>query len=100
MGKPDPVIYQAAMSALGGLRPSEVLAIGDSLEHDIAGAAAAGIDSLFIGAGIHAKELGVFGAAAAGGEGAGKQGMDRAALETLCREFGAVPTYATSLLMW
>ena len=36
MGKPDPIIYEAAMSLLG-LDASEVLAIGDSLEHDIKG---------------------------------------------------------------
>ena len=36
MGKPDAVIYEAAMRALG-LAPGQVLAVGDSLEHDIAG---------------------------------------------------------------
>jgi len=36
MGKPDPVIYESAMKQLG-VDASRVLAIGDSLEHDIAG---------------------------------------------------------------
>lgn len=36
MGKPAPVIYEAALQQLG-LEASQVLAIGDSLEHDIAG---------------------------------------------------------------
>ena len=36
MGKPAPVIYEAAMRELG-VDASKVLAIGDSLEHDIAG---------------------------------------------------------------
>ncbi len=37
LGKPAPVIYEAAMQLLGLTSPGEVLAIGDSLEHDIAG---------------------------------------------------------------
>ena len=36
MGKPAPVIYEAAMKELG-VDASKVLAIGDSLEHDVAG---------------------------------------------------------------
>jgi len=36
MGKPDPVIYIAAMELIG-LEKDEVLAVGDSLEHDISG---------------------------------------------------------------
>jgi HAD superfamily hydrolase (TIGR01459 family) len=55
MGKPDPRMYAAAMKELG-LRPEECLAVGDSLEHDIAGANAAGCDSVFITGGIHAEE--------------------------------------------
>lgn len=39
MGKPDPIIYQAAMQLLPDAEadPRSWLAIGDSLEHDIAG---------------------------------------------------------------
>lgn len=36
MGKPAPVIYESAMKQLG-VDAHRVLAIGDSLEHDIAG---------------------------------------------------------------
>ncbi|KAL7528873.1 hypothetical protein ACHAXR_002682 [Thalassiosira sp. AJA248-18] len=36
-----------------------VLHVGDSLEHDVAGANAAGIDSVFVLGGIHARELGL-----------------------------------------
>jgi len=56
MGKPDPGIYAAAIAALG-LSANEVIGIGDSLEHDVAGANAAGIDSLFVAGGIHASEV-------------------------------------------
>jgi len=37
LGKPAPVIYEVAMEMLGVENPKEVLAIGDSMEHDIAG---------------------------------------------------------------
>ena len=36
MGKPDAIIYKSAME-LVGLSQDQVLAIGDSLEHDIKG---------------------------------------------------------------
>ncbi|GAQ85785.1 haloacid dehalogenase-like hydrolase (HAD) superfamily protein [Klebsormidium nitens] len=58
MGKPDPVIYQAAGDMLGADLRS-VVAVGDSLHHDIGGAAAAGVDSIFVAGGIHAADLGV-----------------------------------------
>ena len=40
LGKPAPVIYETAMDMLG-LPADQVLAIGDSIEHDIAGVPAA-----------------------------------------------------------
>lgn len=39
MGKPAPVIYASAVASLG-LPPARLLAVGDSLEHDIKGCAA------------------------------------------------------------
>jgi HAD superfamily hydrolase (TIGR01459 family) len=62
-GKPYAPIYQAALAAAAALRGSEpplarVLAIGDSVRTDLTGAAAFGIDSLFVVSGIHAGELG------------------------------------------
>jgi HAD superfamily hydrolase (TIGR01459 family) len=62
-GKPHPPIYQEALrvaeAARGGTpRLDRVLAIGDSVRTDVAGAAALGVDCLFVTAGIHAEELG------------------------------------------
>jgi FMN phosphatase YigB (HAD superfamily) len=37
LGKPSPVIYDAAMQLLDVSDPKQVVAIGDSLMHDIAG---------------------------------------------------------------
>ena len=56
MGKPDRRIYEAA-SHLVGLKAGRILAVGDSLAHDIKGASDAGIDSLFVVTGIHAAKL-------------------------------------------
>lgn len=57
LGKPDPAIYGPVVDILGA--PSaRVLAVGDALRTDIAGAANAGIDSCWVLGGIHAAELG------------------------------------------
>jgi len=62
-GKPHRPIYEMALakaSAARGREPAlaRVLAIGDSVRTDLAGASAFGIDCLFVTAGIHAEELG------------------------------------------
>jgi len=55
-GKPQLGIYRTCLRLLG-LAPSRVLAIGDSLDHDIVGASGAGLDSVFIAGGIHRQDL-------------------------------------------
>jgi HAD superfamily hydrolase (TIGR01459 family) len=63
-GKPHAPIYQTALgqaAALrgGGVPPrARVLAIGDSVRTDLAGAAAFGVDCLFVISGLHAGEVG------------------------------------------
>lgn len=37
MGKPDPIIYTAAQDMIRDIPSSQWLAVGDSLQHDIAG---------------------------------------------------------------
>jgi len=61
-GKPHRPIYERALAEAASLHgreidKSRVLAIGDAIRTDIAGAAAFGIDSLLIARGIHAEEL-------------------------------------------
>lgn len=51
-GKPHVDIYRTALAALGNPPPLTVLAVGDSPEHDIAGAAGAGLDSVLLRTGI------------------------------------------------
>jgi HAD superfamily hydrolase (TIGR01459 family) len=55
-GKPHTRIYRTCLDLLG-LPPHRILAIGDSLQHDVAGAAGAGIDAAFIAGGIHRDDL-------------------------------------------
>ncbi len=57
VGKPYRPIYDACLAALEGLEPGEILAVGDSLAHDIKGARNAGLKAAFVTGGIHAHEL-------------------------------------------
>jgi HAD superfamily hydrolase (TIGR01459 family) len=62
-GKPYGPIYEQALAIAQAARGTpvahdRVLAIGDSVRTDLKGAAAFGIDCLFVTAGIHAEELG------------------------------------------
>jgi ribonucleotide monophosphatase NagD (HAD superfamily) len=57
-GKPHPSVYDSCLGLLGITDRRRILAIGDSLRTDIAGAAGAGIASLLIAGGIHAAEFG------------------------------------------
>jgi HAD superfamily hydrolase (TIGR01459 family) len=56
-GKPFRSVYETCFGLLGIDDLSRILAIGDSLRTDIAGAAGAGIDSVLIVGGIHADEF-------------------------------------------
>jgi ribonucleotide monophosphatase NagD (HAD superfamily) len=63
-GKPHPPIYELALATAaklhGGKTSSRqrVLAIGDSVRTDLKGAAALGLDCMFVTSGIHAEEYG------------------------------------------
>jgi HAD superfamily hydrolase (TIGR01459 family) len=57
-GKPYPSVYDSCLGLLGISDRRRILAIGDSLRTDIAGATGAGIASLLIAGGIHAAEFG------------------------------------------
>jgi HAD superfamily hydrolase (TIGR01459 family) len=58
-GKPYPSVYAACFALLGLADRRRILAVGDSLRTDIAGANAAGIDSVLVTGGIHAEEFGL-----------------------------------------
>ena len=64
-GKPHRPVYEAALARAGALdglpppEPARVLAVGDAIRTDVAGARGVGIASLFVARGIHAEELGL-----------------------------------------
>jgi ribonucleotide monophosphatase NagD (HAD superfamily) len=87
-GKPHPEVYERCLAALGSPSRGRILAVGDSLRTDIAGAARAGIDSLFILGGIHATEL-IRG-----------NSLDLPAFAALCRREGVTPRYLSSEFCW
>lgn len=88
-GKPHAAIYRLAAQRLGALRGegARVLAIGDGPATDIAGGAAAGLDTLFVGAGIAAGEV---------LDGRGR--LDVARLAGLLAREGAATTFAIDRL--
>lgn len=57
-GKPHPPIYELALETIAGVAgepvsKAEVLAIGDGVNTDIAGASGFGIDAVFVASGVH-----------------------------------------------
>jgi len=56
-GKPHAGVYRRALALADGVPKARVLALGDAMRTDIAGARQAGIDSVFIPGGIHAEHL-------------------------------------------
>jgi HAD superfamily hydrolase (TIGR01459 family) len=89
-GKPHPSVYDSCLALLGLGDRSRILAIGDSVRTDIAGAAAAGLDSLFVIGGIHADEFGMAG----GGE------PDMARVETALAPLARRPVAIMRRLAW
>ena len=53
MGKPSKEIYLKSCKQFDQIDKSKILAVGDSLDHDILGASNFGIDSILISNGIH-----------------------------------------------
>lgn len=89
-GKPFAAVYDTATSLLGIGDRRRILAIGDSLRTDIAGANGAGIDSVVVAGGIHYAEFG-----AAPGE-----LPDRAGLAKAVAAAGIAPKAAMAELRW
>ena len=92
-GKPHRPIYTQALARAAKLRGtapplSRVLAIGDSVRTDLKGAAAFGVDCLFVTAGIHAEELG------------GRDDPDPAAIRQIFADAGTAPKAVTRKLKW
>ena len=91
-GKPHPAIYDLARARLAEMDAlvveREILALGDGIATDIAGAMGEDIDSLFLTAGLAAEEIPL--------DGAGRP--EPAALDAFVAEHEISPTYAMGFL--
>jgi HAD superfamily hydrolase (TIGR01459 family) len=88
-GKPYPSVYGSTLALLGIADKSRILAVGDSLRTDIAGANGARLDSLLIaGQGIHADEF------APGGT------PDPVRIEAAAAAAGVRPTMTAARFIW
>ena len=88
LGKPDPAIYQPALTVLD-LPPARVLAVGDSLRTDIAGAAGVDLASCWVLGGLHGTEL------------AGADGRpDRALVDRAAAVAGLAPVACLPRFAW
>jgi HAD superfamily hydrolase (TIGR01459 family) len=93
-GKPHAPIYEASLkcaSALmaGRLDRRRVLAVGDGVATDMAGAAAQSLDALYVARGIHAAET-----LSAGGR------VDGAAVDALLARSGLLARFAMTEIAW
>lgn len=86
VGKPDPAVYGPVMETLGLTDPRRVLAVGDTPHTDLAGAAAAGMDSLWAMTGLTADAHG--------------DNPDPAVLTRVAEEEGVAPRAALRSLRW
>ncbi len=88
-GKPHPPVYELALATLAGARgapvdKARVLAIGDGVRTDIAGAAAVGLRSVFVASKLHVED----------------GGLDRTAVGELFVDLAQPPVAAMSRLAW
>lgn len=88
LGKPDPAIYQPVLERLD-LPPERVLAVGDALRTDIAGAAGVDLASCWVLDGIHGADL------------LGPDGrFDDARAEAAARQAGLAPIATLPRFAW
>jgi len=91
-GKPHPPIYALARERLTGIAgatpDSALLAIGDGVHTDIAGAIAEGLDSVFIASGLHVRDMD------------DSDTLDRAAIAALFADTSKKPLAAMRRLRW
>ncbi|MCW3476593.1 TIGR01459 family HAD-type hydrolase [Limobrevibacterium gyesilva] len=83
IGKPDPAIYTPVLAMLG-VGKDQVLAVGDALRTDVAGATSVSIAACWVLGGIHAEEL----------------GADPARVEAAAAAAGLSPVAAVPAFVW
>lgn len=89
-GLPFGDLYDRCLAVLGLGDRSRILAIGDNLATDLAGAEAAGVDAVLVTGGLHCQDLGT----------AWGEVPDPARLAALCAAAGRRPRAALPALRW
>ncbi|MBT5416122.1 MAG: HAD hydrolase-like protein, partial [Rhodospirillaceae bacterium] len=89
-GKPHAPVYRTCLAMMGIADRARIVACGDALRTDLAGARAAGIDAVLLPGGIHGEELGI----------AHGERPDPAALAALCQRGGERPVAAIPAFVW
>jgi HAD superfamily hydrolase (TIGR01459 family) len=87
LGKPDPAIYQPVLERLG-IAPTRVLAVGDALATDIAGATGVGLAACWVLDGLHGAGL------------AQPDGFDTGKAEREARDAGLAPIATIPRFAW
>jgi HAD superfamily hydrolase (TIGR01459 family) len=90
LGKPHRLIYELCLEALGNPPQASIVAIGDSVEHDIAGAAGVALDTALVMGGIHGAGFDLVGGPEA----------NRQALDQLEVTFGVRPRWLLPRFAW
>jgi HAD superfamily hydrolase (TIGR01459 family) len=91
IGKPHKTIFRYCLGLFDGVIPSRILVIGDSIQHDIAGAAAVDLDTAFVTSGIHASQF----------KSDASPEQKRKAMEQLALSYGGIrPTWVFDSLVW
>jgi ribonucleotide monophosphatase NagD (HAD superfamily) len=90
VGKPHRPVYELCLETLAPLPAGEILVIGDSVAHDIAGGAGMGLATALIMGGIHASLFAL----------EHGQSANAAALERLEAEYGAKPDWVLPRFRW
>lgn len=88
LGKPDPAIYPPVLEQLG-LAPGEVLAVGDSLRTDIAGAVGVDLAACWVLDGLHGDDLRNFDGS-----------FDTARAEAAASQAGVIPVATVPRFVW
>eukprot|EP00038_Savillea_parva_P032006 m.92815 g.92815 ORF g.92815 m.92815 type:complete len:978 (+) comp9975_c0_seq2:72-3005(+) len=92
-GKPGLPIFQesiACMAEQGVVDTTRICHVGDSLHHDVAGATAAGLASIFVTGGVHAEALGIVPG----------ETPSAPAMSVLCAENQVWPTRPVAAFAW
>ena len=88
-GKPSPRIYETCLRRVSCPR-ERIVAVGDSLHHDVLGASGVGLASILVASGVHREELGIaFG-----------ETPDPARCAVLFEQAGAVPDHVVPSFRW